>query len=271
LVYNIFTKQFIRVKVLFEGGIVMMIDNSIQNSYQRLSSGKRINSAADDPAGLAISQSLKAQSNGLNQGINNGLSGYDAANTADGALGSINDSLQRIRALAVQASNGTLAGGDKQAIQDEINQLKGSISDTAKNTSFNTQKVLDGTFTDKNIATNPQGTGMKMTIQNTSLSSLGIDNFDVTGSFDISNIDNAISKVSDSRSSIGATSNGIMYAADADAIAQSGAQQAGSGIEDQDMAAGVSDLKTQMLLQKIQIYAQKQMMSQKASSINLLG
>jgi flagellin len=249
----------------------MRIDNSIQNSYQSLSSGKRINSAADDAAGLAISQKLQAQSNGLEQASNNGLSMNDLANTADGALNSMGDSLQRIRELAVQASNGILAGGDKQAIQSEIDELKQSINETAKNTQFNTQKILDGTFTNKNIAVNTQGSGMQMNIRDTTLATLGIQNFDVTGNFDISDIDNAISKVSDARSDIGATSNAIKSAVSANDIEQINTEAADSRIEDADIAAQATQLNTLKILDQYKMYAQKQTMSQKANVLSLLG
>ena len=102
----------------------MRIDNSIQNTYAQLSSMKRINSAADDAAGLAISQKLLSQIGGYDAASSNAQSMSDLANTADGTLSSIDDSLQRIRELAVQASNGTYTSEDKKMMQNEIDQLK---------------------------------------------------------------------------------------------------------------------------------------------------
>ena len=263
----------IRAKVVsvMKGMLLSDAGEATQNSYERISSGRRTNHAADDAAGLAISQKLLSQSNGLSKGIENGLAMNDLAQTAEGSLGSMNDDLQRIRELAVQASNGTLTDGDKKIIQNEIEQLKGSISDTAKNTEFNTQKLLDGTFTNKNIALNPQGTGTTMSIQDSSLASLGIDNFDVTGDFDISDIDNAITKVTDSRSNLGATSNGIMRATSANTVAEYNTEAAESQIGDVDIASEVVQQNIQQILQQYQMYAQKQTMAQKSSSLSLLG
>jgi flagellin len=118
---------------------------------------------------------------------------------------------------------------------------------------------------------NPQGTGMKMNIQDTSLATLGIQNFDVTGNFDITDIDNAISKVSDARSNIGATSNAITAATNANDIEQINTESANSQIEDVDMAAQASQLNTQKILEQYMLFAQKQSMTQKANTLSLLG
>jgi len=248
----------------------MNIDTAIQNSFAQLSSGKRINSAADDPAGLATSEGLTSQINGYAQVSDNALSAKDLAGTAEGSLSSINDSLQRMRDLAVQASSGTNSADDRKLIQNEIDQLKSSISDAAKNTDFNTIKVLDGSFSNKGVASNPSGTGRTMTIQNSSLETLGIDKFDVTQPFDISTIDNAINQVSDSRSNLGATSNSLSYEASVNDTAAENLSSSESRISDADMAKTITDLKTQQLQQQIQIYAQKTKMDQGSSVLNLL-
>jgi len=189
----------------------MTITNDVKsmNIYSQLSSGKRINGASDDAAGLAIAQKMETQIRGYSRGTQNAEDSKNLYNTAESALGSVNDNLQRMRELSVQASNGTLTDGDRAIIQTEIEQIKSSISDVAKNTSFNTQTLLDGTFSDKNIASNPRGTGSKMSIKNSSLESLGIADFDVTKEFDIKQIDDAIQKVSDARSDIGAKTNAL--------------------------------------------------------------
>lgn len=249
----------------------MRIEGSMQNTYERLSTAKRINRASDDPAGLAILQKLQEQTRGLNKATDNALSMNDLSKTADGALSSTHDSLQRMRELAVQAQNGILTDRDRAAIQEEISEIKQSISSTVQNTQFNTQKLLDGTFTDKNIAINPNGTGMKMNVQNTGLEALGIDSFDVTGSFDISDIDSAISKVSEARSELGATSNRITHGVNVNNISEYNITAANSRIEDLDMASAMVQLSTQQILQQYNYYAQKQTYQQKANSISLLG
>lgn len=114
-------------------------NQNMYRSYQQMSSGKKINTAADDAAGLAIAQKLLSQSNSLNKATDNAATFQDMTKIADGALGSISDSLQRIRELGLQASNGLYTDSDKAAIQSEIDQLKQHISDTASQTQFNTK------------------------------------------------------------------------------------------------------------------------------------
>ncbi len=118
----------------------------LNTALQRLSSGLRINSAKDDAAGMAISSRMTAQINGLNQAGRNANDGISLAQTAEGALQSVTDSLQRMRTLAVQSSNATNSATDRAALQKEIDQLAQQINTVANQTSFNGVKLLDGTF-----------------------------------------------------------------------------------------------------------------------------
>lgn len=120
--------------------------NSLNTSLQRLSSGLRINSAKDDAAGLAISERFSAQIRGLDQARRNANDGISLAQTAEGALQSSGDILQRIRELAVQSSNATNSASDRQALNAEVNQLTAELDRIAKTTEFNGSKLLDGSF-----------------------------------------------------------------------------------------------------------------------------
>lgn len=117
-----------------------------QTALQRLSSGLRINSAKDDAAGLAISTRFNSQIRGLNVAVRNAGDGISLAQTAEGALGSMNDNLQRIRELAVQSANATNSDVDRGALQAEVDQLVAEITRTADETDFNGRKLLDGSF-----------------------------------------------------------------------------------------------------------------------------
>lgn len=119
---------------------------SLATSLQRLSSGLRINSAKDDAAGLAISERFTAQIRGLDQARRNANDGISLAQTAEGALQSSGDILQRIRELAVQSSNATNSASDRQALNAEVNQLTAELDRIAKTTEFNGSKLLDGSF-----------------------------------------------------------------------------------------------------------------------------
>jgi len=120
--------------------------NDMQTAMQRLSSGLRINSAKDDAAGLAISDRMTAQINGLNQATRNANDAMSIAQVAEGALGEITNALQRIRVLAVQSANDTNTAADRASLQKEVNQLKQEITRLATQTSFNGKNLLDGTF-----------------------------------------------------------------------------------------------------------------------------
>lgn len=120
--------------------------SSLQTSIQRLSSGLRINSAKDDAAGLAISDRMTSQINGMTQATRNANDGVSMAQTADGALSSSGDILQRIRELAVQSSNSSNTSSDRQALQTEATQLSSELNRIAQTTSFNGQNLLDGTM-----------------------------------------------------------------------------------------------------------------------------
>jgi len=121
-------------------------DNALSKSLERLSSGFRINRAADDAAGLAISEKLRAQVRGLAQAIRNAQDGISMIQTAEGALNEVHSMLQRMRELALQAANDTLSSEDRAAINREIQQLRAEIDNVSQRTTFNGKKLLDGTL-----------------------------------------------------------------------------------------------------------------------------
>ncbi|MDP1927908.1 MAG: flagellin [Thiobacillus sp.] len=123
-----------------------MSQSSLNTSIQRLSSGLRVNSAKDDAAGMAIGERMTSQIRGLNQAVRNANDGISLAQTAEGALSTVTENLQRIRELAVQSRNATNSATDRAALNTEAQQLKQEIDRVATNTSFNGVKLLDGSF-----------------------------------------------------------------------------------------------------------------------------
>ena len=121
--------------------------NQMSTALQRLSTGLRINSAKDDAAGLAISERMTSQIRGYNQAVRNAGDGISLAQTAEGGMDGITQSLQRMRELTVQALNYSNTDGDRAAIQLEVNQLKEEVNRVANQTKFNTKNLLDGSFT----------------------------------------------------------------------------------------------------------------------------
>lgn len=238
------------------------VDNSSYSAYSqygKIASGNRIQSAADDAAGLAISEQMKRQETGLDVGANNQASARDMLNVRDGALGSITDSLQRMRELALQAQNSvTVTDRDRSNIQKEIDQLKQNISDIAGNTNFNTKKLLDGSQNQLNVATDSNGNGVKVGgNSNSTLDALGLTDFDVTkNAFNIDAIDNALSKVSDMRSAGGAETNRLSAGIRVNNYSSQLTTASRSRLQDLDIPTAISEMKKQQTINQYQMAMQ---------------
>lgn len=241
------------------------------SSYERLSSGNKINSASDNASGLAISEKLESQSRALSQASDNASSGKDLLNVADNSLSNINDSLQRIYELSIKASNGINSSDDLSSIQDEITQLKSGIQDAAKNTQFNKINLLDGSMADIQLATEPSGGGLKIELYNSTLESLGIDDYDVTGEFDITNIEDALKQVSSARSSIGAQSNALDSIVGYNNYATYNNDSSLSNIKDTDYYEEITKKKQNDILQQYKIFTQKAQLDQEKSFNKVIG
>lgn len=199
--------------------------NALDTAFKRLSSGFRINSAADDAAGLQISNRLTSQINGLDQAARNANDGISLAQVAEGAMDEITTSLQRMRTLVIQAENGINSSQDRGAIQKEISQLKTEITRVAETTKFGDQNLLNGEGTDRTFAflvgTNGEGNEyIKVSLGNTGVngngwgaSGLGVNVISVsadgglTGSANLAAIDKAIADLDGKRADMGAVQN----------------------------------------------------------------
>jgi flagellin len=185
-------------------------------NLEKLSSGFRINRAGDDAAGLAISEKMRGQIRGLEMASKNAQDAISLIQTAEGALTETHAILQRMRELAVQASNDTNVTADRDAIQDEIDQLVSELDRIAGNTEFNTQNLLDGTFSGKvfQIGAN-SGQTITLTIGNMDSTSLSVNNLAVSTASAAQNaitkINAAIEAVSTERSKLGAVQNRLEH------------------------------------------------------------
>lgn len=249
--------------------------NSISNRssndiYSQLSSGKRINKAADDAAGLAIGQKLKRQETGLDVGAQNTQDGKGFLNVADGALDGITDYLQRMRELGLKAMNGLYSDSDREMFQTEIDQLKEGIQSIAKGTTLNEQTLLDGSMADMHLATNPDGGGLDIQMVDTTLEKLGIADFDVTsGKFDLGAIDKALDMVASARSDMGAATNRLEHTYNYNMNASEQLTAARSRIEDLDMPMAISEQKKQDLLTQYRNLMLRNQMNQRAMVMRL--
>lgn len=248
----------------------MSVNSGIYKSYSHISSGKRINSAADDAAGLAIGKKMEREETGLRVGAENAKDGMGALNVADGAIDGIMDNLQRIRELSLRSMNGLNSDSDKATYQAEIDQLKQGIQSIAKNTSFNERTLLDGSMADMHLAVNPNGGGLEIGMENSTLEALGIADYDVTSNnFSLDAIDNAMKMVSSQRSGLGAATNRLEHAYNYNMSAHEEQLGARSRIEDLDMPKAISEKKKEELLSQYRNLMLRKKMDQKANVLRL--
>jgi len=186
--------------------------NALQTSFERLSSGKRINSAADDAAGLQIGSRLEAQVNGLNQASRNANDGISLSQTAEGALDETTNMLQRMRVLSIQSANGSNSAADRDALDKEFVQLKSEIDRVSTDTTFGGMNLLDATF-DQDFqvgADANQVINVKITTDMDS-TGLGVGADTITTAAGaqtaIKNLDSAIANVTNVRADLGAKQN----------------------------------------------------------------
>jgi flagellin len=233
--------------------------SALASSFQRLSSGYRINSAADDAAGLAISEDMKAQIRSYSVAERNTNNAVSMAQVAEGSLGQIGDILGRMRELSVQGSNGDLGSTDRGYLQTEFGKLKDEISRISTATTFNGKSLLAGTASSTNFQVginNTTADKIAVTFGGISLTSLGVASATVGGATAgasqtaIGAIDTAISAVSSKRASFGAAMNRLQVTVANIQSVRTNLSAANSRIRDVDVAEETSALaRTQVLSQ----------------------
>lgn len=252
--------------------ILNMNTNSIEKALERLSSGKRINRASDDAAGMAISEKMRAQVQGLRQASRNSLDGISLIQTAEGALNEVHAMLQRMRELCVQGANGVYKEEDLKTIGAEIVQLTEQIDKIANDTEFNGIKLLDGSQKEIQLQVGANE-GQKVTIEmsgiNATASGLGInsgivnivsgsgDKFEIKSGLKsndfndaIKTYNNAIGKVSEMRSKLGAYQNRLEHTIKNTDNTAENLTASMSRIEDADMAIEMSEFTRLNILQQ---------------------
>jgi flagellin len=228
-------------------------ESSLATSMERLSSGYRINRAADDAAGLAISERLRGQINGLDQSQRNVQDAVSLVQTAEGSLTEVHAMLQRIRELAVQYKNGSLSTADRTAIQSEVNQLGSEIERIGSSAQFNGINLLNSSQTISfQVGAKDGETITVSTISLGSASGVGSNYLALTstGATDISEIDAAIDNVSAQRASFGAVQNRLEYTLQNAAIYQENLTASESRVRDVDMAAEMVNFTKLQILQQ---------------------
>lgn len=182
---------------------------------RRLASGRRVGTAADDAAALAIAEQITGQLRGMAAASNGLQTGINVLQTAEGALGTTSETLQRMRELAVQANNSTLSDADRAAIQDEMRQLQSALDQVGNNTQFNGQRLLNGDLTTNplTVQTGANGETTQVSLPDVRAAALGVAGVDVTtqagAAAAIGSIDTALAQVAQVRGNIGAAQNGF--------------------------------------------------------------
>lgn len=234
--------------------------NGLQKSTEKLSSGYKINRAADDAAGLSISEKMRNQIRGLNKASDNAQDGISLVQTAEGALNEVHSMLQRMSELAVQASNGTNASQDRTALDNEVQQLKTEIERVGTTTQFNKMDILAGEFSSNNEKTLQVGANQDqvITIAISALTSTVGSALDTTvkvgtaaaAQSSITIIQNSITNLSALRSKLGALQNRLEHTvANLDNISEN-TQSAESRIRDTDMAEEMVQYSKNNILQQ---------------------
>jgi flagellin len=259
------------------------VSDRLNTSFERLSSGFRINSASDDAAGLQISDRLTSQVQGLNQAVRNANDAISLTQTAEGALGEVTSSLQRIRQLAVQSQNGINSSADRLALQKEVSALRTEISRIATDTQFGNVNLLNGSFSASFLVGANAGQTISVNLSSGSLGS--ISGFSATGlgittngvdtatgaSALLSDVDAAISGIGAVRADLGALQNRFQSTIRNLSNISENLSSARSQIRDTDFAAETAELTRNQIIQQASVSVLSQANQRPQTALSLLG
>ena len=255
------------------------VSERLGGNFRRLSTGLRISTAADDAAGLAISERLRSQVRSLEQGKRNANDGISLVQTAEGALNEVSSILTRLRELAIQSSNGSVSDQDKATLNEEFTSLVSEVDRIGRSTEFNGVKLLDGSSSSVSFQV---GFGTTAGIDTLSVSlsaalstSLSLNSLDIgstgTTTTAITNVDAAINSVSSLRGSLGAVQNRLGSTINNLAIQTENLSAAESRIRDVDVAYETAQLTRNNILQQASISVLSQANAAPQSALQLLG
>lgn len=260
------------------GNSLRVSQNKLNKSLARLSTGLRLNSAKDDAAGLAISDRMNAQIRGLNQSVRNSYDGMSLLQTADGAMSESTDILQRMRELSVQSSNGIYSDADRASMNDEFSQLQDELDRIAGDTTFNGQKILDGSLAAGGIdfQIGPKtGDNINVTLGGVSQADLGTAGLGVGTLSDAQNsldaIDNALGTIASNRGAIGSQLNRFESTVGNLMNQAENITAANSRIADADIAAEVSASTQNSILQQAGVAVSAQANQSATTVLSLLS
>jgi len=255
------------------------INDRLATNFRRLSTGLRISTAADDAAGLAISERLRSQVRSLEQAKRNANDGISFVQTAEGALNEVSSILTRLRELAIQSANGSVSNLDRDTLDEEFQSLVSEINRIGSSTEFNGVKLLDGSSSSVSFQVGFGTTAgidtIAVTLQAALSTSLSLQSLDIGSggvtTTAITNIDTAINAVSSLRGSLGAIQNRLGSTINNLAIQVENLSAAESRIRDVDVAYETAQLTRNSILQQASISVLSQANAQPQSALSLLG
>ncbi len=250
--------------------------NSTNDSFQKLSSGSKINSAKDDAAGLAIAEKLTSRLGGFDVAIRNANDSISAIQVADGALKSLNDNISRIQELTLQAGNGALNNQDRKALQAEADQLIDESNRLLENTNFNGKSLLNNA---EGLSVQLDEPGKSIQLEGKNLAKdfqeLGFDKVDLTSQSAANKSLETLSKASElvisRQSELGAVSNRVENSIENISTSRINAAEARSRISDADFAKVAADLAASQVRDQVQIAVQAQANGQRSAVLQLLS
>jgi flagellin len=243
------------VSAIRAGNSSRMANASLAQAMERLSTGKRINAAKDDAAGLSVATRMTSEIRGLNAASRNASDGISLVQTAEGGMSQITSMLQRMKELSVQANNGTLGDADKDNLQAEFAELITQIDEVASRTTFNGVSLLDGTNADVTLQTGTTSTQTQVvTLSDVSATTLAVDTLDIGSAGDagaaMDAIDTALDTITTARASFGAVQNRLEASVASITNRVTNLEESRSRIEDTDFASESTALaKSQILSQ----------------------
>jgi len=263
------------------------VSNSLSTSFERLSSGFRINSAADDAAGLQITDRMTSQVQGLNQAVRNANDAISLSQTAEGALQETTTALQRIRTLAIQSQNGINTSADRKALQKEVSALRTEISRISTTTQFAGVDILTGDYSAKFLVGANEGQAISVNLSTQTLSNAGVNGFSATGlnitgtNVDVlsssnasglmAKIDTAISAIGGLRADLGALQNRFQSTIRNLSNISENVSAARSQIKDTDFATETANLTRNQIIQQASTTVLSQANQRPQAALQLLG
>ncbi|MBR9783175.1 MAG: flagellin FliC [Gammaproteobacteria bacterium] len=261
------------------------VSNSLSTSFERLSSGFRINSAADDAAGLQITDRMTSQVQGLNQAVRNANDAISLSQTAEGALSETTTALQRIRTLSIQSQNGINSSADRVALQKEVSALRTEISRISTTTQFAGVNILSGDFSAKFLVGANAGQTISVNLSSPTLTRAGVNGFSATGlgitgtdvltsdnaSSMLAKIDTAISAIGGLRADLGALQNRFQSTIRNLSNISENVSAARSQIKDTDFATETANLTRNQIIQQASTTVLSQANQRPQAALSLLG